>query len=377
MNMLKKYYSYILIFLSTFLVLSTAVPSRAVEAFYFYDDLNRISRVVSDKEYAIYSYDEVGNLLSITSETLNTAPPEITGITPDVTFAGTVIPFTITGANLISTTGIQVDIAGVDISNVMVTDTKITGTLNIDPDIVPGNVSITVDTRYGSTNISIAILKLTINPSIKILGVGEAVEFSLTLSEPAPKNMNIALTSGNPSVVTVPASVVIVGGQNSTTFSAKSLVEGTTVIRADGAGSSTSVYVTQPFTAPATPITPAISVLVEKPSLDIVVDEGPFLNRSFSVLLKEPIDTALISKGPFIARPISVFLPSQQEATVIDKGPFLNSPISVLISAPSEIMDINKGPFLDKPVSVLLEAKEAVVINNGPYISLPISVKLP
>src|SRR6266496_472843 len=60
-------------FLAVALVLSILPKSNGDQAQYFYDDLGRLSGVAdSAGNTAIYNYDAVGNLLSITRNT----PPE-------------------------------------------------------------------------------------------------------------------------------------------------------------------------------------------------------------------------------------------------------------------------------------------------------------
>lgn len=348
--MLKRNYN---IFITTLLFLGIGLSSHAAETFYIYDYMGRLNKAVTETgDVVIYSYDEVGNLSSITRETISLLPPEITGITPDIVFAGTTVPITITGNNLIGTTDVSVDVAGVSVSGVTATNTVITAILNISRNIVPGSTNIKVSTVFGTASIAITLMKLTITPTIKTMLPGNAADFRLDLSPNAPRDISISLLSEDTSVIQVPASMTFSAGQNTLIFTANALTEGTTVIKAENGWAAASVYVTQPFTGTATSVTSVVSVLVQPKQEPIIFDKGPFMSNSVSVVITMPASVSPIDKGPFLTAPVSVIVSSPPQTTVIDKGPFLSSPISVNIESQTGSTSSEVGPILSLPVSV-------------------------
>lgn len=352
-SMLKRRLN-IFIIAITILFLGISLYSHAAEVFYFYDDIGRLNKAVTDTgDVAIYSYDEVGNLLSISRQTTNPAPPVITGISPDIIFAGTTVPITITGNNLIGTTDVSADAPGVSVSGVTVTNTAITATLNISRDATTGSANIKVSTVFGTASIAITVMKLTITPTIKTALPGDATDFRLDISQNAPKNINISLISEDTSIMQVPASMTFAAGQNTLSFTASALTEGTTVIKVANGAAFASVYVTQPFTGEASSITSVVSVLVEPQQQEPqIFDKGPFLTIPVSILLSTEPQTTTLDKGPFLTVPVSVIVSSPPQTTIIDNGPFLSNSISVDIEIQTNSTSSEIGPILSAPVSM-------------------------
>ncbi|ULA62497.1 MAG: exported protein of unknown function [Nitrospira sp.] len=86
--------------LATALLFSPA-PALADQTTYIYDDLGRLSQVIDGQGHvATYSYDAVGNLLSIARNTGGVGAPTITGLTPNSGAAGSTVTVTLTGTNL-------------------------------------------------------------------------------------------------------------------------------------------------------------------------------------------------------------------------------------------------------------------------------------
>ena len=72
------------------------------EARYFYDPLGRLNAVIDGQgNVAIYEYDAVGNILSISRTQAPTDPAVIDPVTPDVIGAGTSTLITISGSNFL------------------------------------------------------------------------------------------------------------------------------------------------------------------------------------------------------------------------------------------------------------------------------------
>ena len=89
----------VLLLLSSFAIVQNAIGDSAS---YFYDSLGRLERVVKGASGTIYKYDELGNLISITSATTSDSSPVITSINPNVLFVGQKLLVTINGQNLLT-----------------------------------------------------------------------------------------------------------------------------------------------------------------------------------------------------------------------------------------------------------------------------------
>ena len=110
------------------LLLCTFVPTLTIadQAQYIYEDLGRLSQVIDGQgNVATYTYDAVGNLLSITRNTGGVGAPTITAFTPNTGNAGTSVNVSLTGASLATSN------LGILIHNVVTTPTTITATFQI------------------------------------------------------------------------------------------------------------------------------------------------------------------------------------------------------------------------------------------------------
>jgi len=96
--------------------------AQDVRAVYLYDDLGRLAKVVdrATGECAIYSYDAVGNILSIAREVNCAAPPALDSIT----LAGDNL-FTVTGRNLLGAT-VTLNLPGLHVADMHASDTRLT-----------------------------------------------------------------------------------------------------------------------------------------------------------------------------------------------------------------------------------------------------------
>ena len=98
--------SFIIILSLSILAIAPSL-SFCVSVQYFYDNIGRLIATVSDTgDVTIYTYDEVGNLLSISKDTFSPNPPVIQGINPDILFVGTTTLVSIRGQNLLTTEGL-------------------------------------------------------------------------------------------------------------------------------------------------------------------------------------------------------------------------------------------------------------------------------
>lgn len=85
------------------LVLCMSVPTLTVadQVQYIYDDLGRLSQVIDGQgNVATYTYDAVGNLLSITRNTGGVGAPTITALTPNTGSTGISVNIALTGISL-------------------------------------------------------------------------------------------------------------------------------------------------------------------------------------------------------------------------------------------------------------------------------------
>ncbi|MRS04384.1 hypothetical protein EG832_14385 [bacterium] len=107
-----------------FIFLVGIPPSHADSTDYFYDDLCRLTRVIKGTSGVIYTYNELGNVVSVTNSTTSNASPVISAISPNVLLVGSKMSVTITGQNLLTTETVTSNGGLVTIENVQVTDSK-------------------------------------------------------------------------------------------------------------------------------------------------------------------------------------------------------------------------------------------------------------
>ena|GEM_PF-3243636 len=138
-------------------LLALSSSANAGQAKYIYDDVGRLSQVIDDQgNVATYSYDAVGNILSITRSTGGINPPLITGVSPNTANAGTAIPLVLTGSNL-SGSALKTDNPGIAVSNVSTSSNSLTATLTISFAARTGATTLTVSHAGGSASTTINI----------------------------------------------------------------------------------------------------------------------------------------------------------------------------------------------------------------------------
>ena len=101
----------------------------ADQAQYIYDDLGRLSQVIDGQgNVATYTYDPVGNLLSITRRTGGVPAPQVTSIAPPNGGAGTTATVTLVGENLAGAV-LTTDNSGIVISGIyqILANTRLVG----------------------------------------------------------------------------------------------------------------------------------------------------------------------------------------------------------------------------------------------------------
>jgi YD repeat-containing protein len=225
---------------------------------YFYDDSGTLVRsVTQENEAAIYEYDDTGNLLRIRTTTIEAAPPELYGISPEIMFIGTTASFTITGTNLFTVSAMTSDNPDIDIAVSAADDTSITGRIDLLSADGLGLTNITVTTHYGTASIPITVARVRLEPVSLSLLNGASAEIFASIEPGVSQDVSIAIENQAPGVIEVPESVVIPAG-GSAAFTVSALSEGPGMIRAENA--LAMVFVSQPFEEPLTATSTPVSV---------------------------------------------------------------------------------------------------------------------
>jgi len=188
------------------LALSLTGPADAVaDITYVYDELDRLVRVIrADGEAATYSYDAVGNLLSITRSSgvplgasISSSPPPLgRGNTQTLMLAGS----NLFGATATGSTGVTVTTVQGQLDSVAVTVT-IAGNAPL------GSGSVTVQTPYGAV-----VVPVTIQDGIVVTSMfptkavpGMAVTLTGSNFDPTPANNTVRVNGTAVSVLAASA----------------------------------------------------------------------------------------------------------------------------------------------------------------------------
>ncbi len=216
----------------------------AETALYFYDDGGRLTRVIKGTEAIIYQYDSVGNLLSITRETVSNNHPVLESIEPDMLFIGSSTSVIIKGRNLITTTDITSTNPYLTIKILNVKDTEIFADIKVSADAVPGFVNLSVITHYGSSSIQTSIIssKLSFSPSQLYLTPYTRKNIDVRIAPTIDKAISIPISNSNPSAISAPA-ILTIPSSGETTFVVEALGEGIATISSGSA--KTIVFVTR------------------------------------------------------------------------------------------------------------------------------------
>jgi YD repeat-containing protein len=316
----------ILLLIAWAFALAPSHSAYADEIRYFYDDAGRLTRAVSGTDAAVYQYDEVGNLLSITRGVISPNPPVLSSITPDVLFVDSTIYVVIAGKNLLTTTSITSDNASLTSKTLSVTDTEIRLVITTSADALTGGTNVAVSTSFGSANIGITKTKLTFSPNYLVLALGANGSVSATISPIVGKDISITLSTGDATIATTPP-VVIIPAAGTATFNVSALQEGTSVISSYGITmTNVSIFVTQPFV-----LLPGESVTPTAKPVSVYIMPSTAVNVTPASL---PV-SVYIKPSPFIdvtpvSLPVSVFI---QPSTAVDVIT-VSQPVSTQISPP-------------------------------------------
>ena len=185
---------------------SVSIPATADQAQYIYDDLDRLSQVIDGQgNVATYTYDAVGNLLSITRNTGGVGAPTITAFTPNTGNAGASVNVSLTGTNLTGAS-LATSNPGILVRNVVTTPTAITATFQIAFSAASGAATVTVTTTTGSATTSFSV-----NASAPVLS---------TLSPTSGPVTRLVTITGNGFSTTAGLNQIRFNGVTATTLSA-------------------------------------------------------------------------------------------------------------------------------------------------------------
>ncbi len=298
--------------------------SSAGSVNYIYDDTGRLIKVISETgDTAIYNYDAVGNLISITRATAQQLPPVLQSISPDVVFTRNINPVTVsitlTGENLITTENIWSDNSGIVVNYFTAADTSITVNATVLSDASLGATKINVSTLYGSASIPLNVAKLYFDPAEVAVIPGTTADITARI-EGLSKDYTVTLNNQNPDIISVPASINIPAG-GSAAFTVNALKEGTGVITtAQNAG--VTIYVSQPFAGETLTTAKPVSVGLQKTE---TINYNSIPSPAVSVGLQK-VETINYNSIPSPA--ISVGFEGNKTTNY---GPVLSQPVSAII----------------------------------------------
>ena len=219
------------------------------------------------------------------------------------------------------------------------------GTATITASLPPSTNAIATIQVNPVSNVSVLLSPLTIFQNTT--GV-----LTVTLSKPAPENTPVHLRSLNPSVLTVPDTVVVNSGLQSQSFLVKGLTTGTATVTAQS-GSSTASNVVQvtPFVIPTTAT--QVKGGNENQSQSATVAPALFYTNRLA------LNTDRCSAGK--AGDFSSFVQRGRDRIPFQPGQFLSSP-SVLDEDPSEL-----GALPVRPA--VIASAHARILNLAPNIA--------
>ncbi len=126
---------------------------------YTYDSLNQLSRVIdSEGNVLTYTYDEVGNILSIERTTLGDIPlPTLTSATPNQINQDDPATVVLSGTSLLGGT-VSTTHPGITVDGFFGDDTQITVNLTVDISSPLGPAPLTVTTVKGSDTMNVTVV---------------------------------------------------------------------------------------------------------------------------------------------------------------------------------------------------------------------------
>lgn len=295
--------------------LITPVFSYAGTAFYLYDDNGRlIKAVTSAGDAVIYEYDKVGNLTSMTRESIRRTPPAISNVIHDVVFRGTTVSMTIAGENLFSTSRIFSNHSGVIVNAFKSSDTVINTTITISDEAPLGSALISIETLYGTTSISITVADLIFSERQTAIISGAAANIIARTEPGLSKDLTVTLYNQNPDIISAPLSLTVPAG-GSSILTINALKEGVGIISSENAW--LIIYVTQPLTGSVSASTMPVSVIVKQAfqgiTTSVPVSVGILPSPVQGIATSSPVSVKVLSSisGPIVSNIVSVKIQKQ------------------------------------------------------------------
>lgn len=286
-----------------FIIYFSSFPShcRGDTTKYFYDQSGRIDRVVTDSSGEIYSYDKLGNLMSVQLEPTSASAPVITSASPDVVFIGEGCLVKLIGDNLLPTESVASGNPDLSIKVVSVSDSEILAEMTA---VAVGTATVTVTNSYGqdSTDITMSDATLSFSPERLLLKPGDSGPITVNINQPLASELTINLANSFPEFASLPESVTIpiVGETN---FTASALEVGTSEVSAGNAKSL--IVVDEPLTGEFPNLSSQpVSVRIEPPQQII----APVISNGISIRVEPPQQII----APVLSNPISVSMEISQ-----------------------------------------------------------------
>lgn len=306
----RSFYFIVTLFL---MVASQSALAQGIR--YFYDDLDRLTEVVdASGNVATYSYDAVGNLLSIARSTTSGGALAVFSFSPAQAGVGQAV--TIQGQGFSTTPSADtVKFNGIPATVVSATTTTLVATVPAGATTGPISVTVGASTALGPSNFTVVVVlaSITVTPASASIPAGTKQQFTATgnFSDGSTKNLtaSVTWTSSSTAVATISNAT---GSQGLAT----TVVIGTTTITATlgAVAGSVTLTVTPPVLASiaVTPASPSF-----RPGLNVKFVATGTLTDGTTVV--ETTAVTWTSSNPAVAT-ISNATGSQGLATTVAAG---------------------------------------------------------
>ncbi len=325
------------------LFLACSITAQADPARFIYDDLGRLIREVDGLgTVSTYTYDAVGNLLSITRGNIADFQPTITQITPDFARAPSTVQISLNGVNLLGGQ-LTTDNPGIIAKVLQTTETAIVARLEVAASARLGVTILTVNNGIGQATALMTIHAVSstpfINPGqVSVKPQGGTVQMTVGVTQVDDFPVVLSLTIQDPSIASVsPEQLILPAGVASATVTITARDAGRTNLTVtSGSGEVTAGILSFVVTGPILTQSPLLSVRVEAPPLQ----PGPIVAPSLSIGLEQ----VLPPFGPIVSPNVSVAL----EATPVQPGPIVSPNVSITLEAtPTQL-----GPIVTPLLSI-------------------------
>ena len=224
-----------------------ALPAAAAAETFEYDAAGRLSRILAeDGSVTHYSYDAVGNLVSV-SAVAASFPPVVREVAPSQVRAGTSERIGLQGENLADVVLLAPDPAFA-LSDLATTAESLSFTLDTAQEAPLGDQVFRVQNADGEASFTLSVL-----PPLPVLGVmpvplalpedGSLRQILVTLSRADPMDRVVSLAIADPTIVELQtSSVTIPAGETEVPAALRGLTGGVTNLTLTSDGLATAVY---------------------------------------------------------------------------------------------------------------------------------------